>query len=138
VRALLEGKYTEIADLAADYESEFGRPPGHVTLASFDSYAEENCSALKAFSGALADTLEFLQNDEQVWTDYAAEIELDDPEAPALLQERVAGRYITTWDQEQVDAEIELIENLIPVLGEEDFVSEVPEGLFRLEFQEDA
>jgi ABC-type nitrate/sulfonate/bicarbonate transport system substrate-binding protein len=138
VQALLDGGYTPIADLAADYEAEFGRPPGHVTMASSDSYAEENCSVLKAFSGAIADTIEFLQTDDQVWTDYAAEIELTDPEAPELLRERIAGRYIDTWDQEQVDAEIQLIENLIPVLGEADFVSEVPEGLFRLEFQENA
>jgi hypothetical protein len=79
--------------------------------------------------------LTYLQSHDQVWSDYAKQIKLTDPRAPKMLKERVGTRYIAKWDQAQQNEEIKLIERLIPVLGEDKFVSEVPEGLFRLDLQ---
>ncbi|NEK59113.1 ABC transporter substrate-binding protein [Geodermatophilus sabuli] len=135
---LADDKYRPLTDISEDYQSEFGALPGHVTVATYDEYAEANCGTLRSFSAALDETVEYIQGNEQVWQDYAQDIELTDPRAPELLQERVATRYIQEWNQEQADAEAELIEMLIPVLGEAEFVSEVPEGLFRTDIQEEA
>ncbi|GLZ06533.1 hypothetical protein Acsp03_39990 [Actinomadura sp. NBRC 104412] len=135
VKALLSGKYRALSDMADDYTKKFGRPPGHVTLASNDDYANEHCGVLKAFSGALAESLAFLQKDDAIWATYAKQIEIDDPRAPAMLKQRVGSRYITKWDDAQVKAETTLIQRLIPVLGEDAFVSEVPKGLFRTDLQ---
>ncbi|GAA2105519.1 ABC transporter substrate-binding protein [Actinomadura alba] len=135
VQALLSGKYKVLSDMSADYEKKFGRPPGHVTVASNDEYAEKNCEVLRAFSGALADALKFIQGDEDVWATYAQQIKITDPKAAQMLKDRVGSRYITKWDQAQVDAETQLIQRLIGVLGKDAFVAETPKGLFRLDLQ---
>ncbi|MBC6461053.1 ABC transporter substrate-binding protein [Actinomadura sp. HBU206391] len=135
VQALLSGKYKVLSDMSADYEKKFGRPPGHVTVASNDGYAAKNCEVLRAFSGALADSLKFIQGDEKVWGTYAQQIKITDPRAAQMLKDRVGSRYITKWDQAQVDAETQLIQRLIGVLGKDAFVAETPKGLFRLDLQ---
>jgi len=135
VQALLAGKYRVLSDISEDYQSQFGKLPGHVLVASTDDYAASHCGVLNAFSAALDDTVAFIQSDQDVWAEYAKKIELTDPRAPQLLQERVASRYIPEWDQEQADAEARLIEQLIPVLGAENFVSSVPDGLFRTDLR---
>lgn len=135
VKALLSGKYKELSDISADYQASLGKPPAHVLVASYDEYVKKNCGALKAFSAALDDSIKYIKTNDQVWADYAKEIELTDPKAPALLKERVGSRYIDTWDQAQADAEADLIKRLIPVLGAKDFVAEVPEGLFQVELK---
>lgn len=138
VQALLSGKYKELSDVSADYQATAGNLPGHVTVASTDEFAKQNCGALKAFSSALRDTVEYMRRDDQVWADYAKNIQLTDPRAPAMLKERVGSRYITTWDQKQADAEADLVRRLIPVLGAENFVSAVPDGLFRVNLEPSA
>jgi ABC-type nitrate/sulfonate/bicarbonate transport system substrate-binding protein len=135
VQALLSGKYRVLSDISEDYQAQFGKLPGHVTVATNDEYANSHCGVLNAFSAALDDTVAFIQTDPNVWADYAKKIELADPRAPATLHERVATRYIAEWNQEQADAEAALIEQLVPVLGADDFVPAVPEGLFRTDLR---
>jgi len=135
VQALLSGKYRVLSDISEDYQSQFGNLPGHVLAATTDDYAESHCGVLNAFSAALDDTVNFIQTDPNVWIDYAKKIELTDPRAPQTLQERVASRYIPEWNQEQADAEAALIQQLIPVLGADNFVPAVPDGLFRTDLR---
>ncbi|WP_433285300.1 ABC transporter substrate-binding protein [Pseudonocardia sp. CA-142604] len=135
VQALLSGKYRTLSDISEDYQAAFGKLPGHVLGATTDEYAESHCGVLNAFSGALDDTVAFIQTDPNVWADYAKKIELTDPRAPQMLKERVGSRYIADWNQEQADAESKLIEQLIPVLGADNFVPAVPEGLFRTDLR---
>jgi ABC-type nitrate/sulfonate/bicarbonate transport system substrate-binding protein len=135
VQALLSGKYRTLSDISEDYQSAFGKLPGHVLGATTDDYAESHCGVLNAFSGALDDTVAFIQTDPNVWADYAKKIELTDPRAPQMLKERVGSRYIADWNQEQADAESKLIEQLIPVLGADNFVPAVPDGLFRTDLR---
>jgi ABC-type nitrate/sulfonate/bicarbonate transport system substrate-binding protein len=135
VQALLSGKYRVLSDISEDYQSQFGKLPGHVLAATTDDYASSHCGVLNAFSAALDDTVAFIQADGGVWADYAKKIDLTDPRAPQLLQERVASRYIPDWNQEQADAEAALIEQLIPVLGADNFVPAVPDGLFRTDLR---
>jgi ABC-type nitrate/sulfonate/bicarbonate transport system substrate-binding protein len=135
VQALLSGKYRVLSDISEDYQSKFGKLPGHVLAATTDDYADSHCGVLNAFSAALDDTVAFIQTDPNVWADYAKKIDLTDPRAPELLRERVASRYIADWDQEQADAEAALIEQLISVLGADNFVPAVPDGLFRTDLR---
>jgi ABC-type nitrate/sulfonate/bicarbonate transport system substrate-binding protein len=135
VQAMLSDEYRVLSDISEDYQATYGKPPGHVLAATTDDYAEAHCGVLNAFSGALDDTVAFIQSDTGVWADYAKKIELTDPRAPQLLQERVASRYIADWDQDQADAEAALIEQLIPVLGADNFVPAVPDGLFRTDLR---
>jgi ABC-type nitrate/sulfonate/bicarbonate transport system substrate-binding protein len=135
VQALLSGKYRVLSDISEDYQSKFGKLPGHVLAASTDDYAASHCGVLNAFSAALDDTITFIQTDPNVWADYAKKIDLTDPRAPQLLKERVASRYIADWNQAQADAEAALIKQLIPVLGADNFVPAVPDGLFRTDLR---
>lgn len=135
VRAILSGKYRVLSDISEDYQATFGKPPGHVTVATTDEYAAQHCGALNALSAALDDTVAFIQNDPTVWSDYAKQIELTDPRAPQLLKERVGSRYIPEWDQAQADAEAALIRQLVPVLGAANFVPDVPAGLLRTDLR---
>ncbi|MHA6622961.1 ABC transporter substrate-binding protein [Pseudonocardia sp. DLS-67] len=135
VQAMLSDEYRVLSDISEDYQERFGKLPGHVMAATTDDYAEGHCGVLNALSGALDDTIAFIQADGGVWADYAKKIELTDPRAPQLLQERVASRYIADWDQGQADAEAALIEQLIPVLGADNFVPAVPDGLFRTDLR---
>lgn len=135
VQALLSGKYRTLSDISADYQSKFGSLPGHVLAATTDDYAKAHCGVLNAFSAALDDTVTFIQTDPDVWADYAKKIELTDPRAPETLHERVASRYISDWNAKQADAEAALINQLIPVLGKDNFVPAVPAGLFRTDLR---
>jgi ABC-type nitrate/sulfonate/bicarbonate transport system substrate-binding protein len=135
VKAMLSDEYRVLSDISEDYQATFGKPPGHVMAATTDDYAESHCGVLNAFSAALDDTVAFIQTDQTVWADYAKKIELTDPRAPQLMQERVASRYIADWNEDQADAEAALIEQLIPVLGADNFVPAVPDGLFRTDLR---
>ena len=135
VQALLSGKYRTLSDISADYQSKFGSLPGHVLAATTDDYAKSHCGVLNAFSAALDETVTFIQTDANVWADYAKKIELTDPRAPQMLHERVAPRYISDWNAKQADAEAALINQLIPVLGKDNFVPAVPAGLFRTDLR---
>lgn len=129
LQATLDG-YKIVSDIANEWEDIFGGVPAHVVATSHDGYAEGNEDVLIALSAALRDALEFIQTDEEIWETVAAERELDSPDAPAILEERVGDRYVTKWDEEQVEIETALIEEVAAVVGEDAF-GEVPEGLFR-------
>jgi ABC-type nitrate/sulfonate/bicarbonate transport system substrate-binding protein len=135
VQAMLSDKYRVLSDISEDYQATYGKLPGHVMAATTDDYAEGHCGVLNAFSAALDDTVAFIQTDQNVWVDYAKKIELTDPRAPQLMHERVASRYIADWNKDQADAEAALIEQLIPVLGADNFVPAVPDGLFRTDLR---
>lgn len=135
VSATLSGKYRELIDLANGYEKAAGTPPIYLGLAATDSYAAEHCSNLKAFSRALADAVDYVKSDSAAWTDYAEQIKMTDPRAPQALQDRLGGTLDTEWDAAQVTGMKQLLTSLIPILGEKDFVSEIPKGLFRLDYQ---
>lgn len=135
IRALLDDRYRVISDISDDWASVFGRPPAHVTMATTESYAAGNEDALIAFMAAYRDTLEYIQNTPEVWEDYAARIELHDPRAPQLLQERVGSRFLSVLDEAQARAQIELLETLIEIIGPDELFPEVPDGLLRLDLQ---
>lgn len=130
----LEGELTQIGDLSAEYEEATGVVPVHVAMASTDSYAEGHCSELVAFSNAMRDGVEYVQSDDESWKEYAQTLDIQDPQAPEALREVLGANFRSTWDQGQVDGLSTMLESFIPILGSEDFIAEVPEGLFRMEF----
>lgn len=130
----LTGDYKKIGDLSTQYIEATGNSPLHVTLASTESYAADHCSELVAFSTAMRDGVAYVQGDDEAWVRYAKDLKLDDPRAPKALQELLGANFRTEWDQKTVDGTLALINSLVPILGAEDFVSESPEGLFRLTY----
>jgi ABC-type nitrate/sulfonate/bicarbonate transport system substrate-binding protein len=130
----LEDKYRQIGDLSTEYEDATGIAPVHLALTTTDSYAADHCSELVAFSNAMRDGTKYVQENDEAWENYAETLELSDPNAPEALQELLGANFRTEWDEEQVEGITAMLESFIPILGEEEFISEVPEGLFRLDY----
>ena len=135
VAAELSGKYKQIADLSGGYQKAAGTKPVYLGPVSTDSYAADHCGQLKAFSNAMRDAVKYVQSDDKAWTDYAAKIKMTDPKAPKALQDLLGSNFVTEWDAKQIEGMNALLDSLIPILGEKDFVATVPKGLFRLDFQ---
>lgn len=131
----LDGGFDIVSDLSEDWIELFGALPGHVAIASNDPFAEEHPEVLVAFMAAYQDTIEYIENNPDVWQAFADDIELDADGAAEALQERLATRLIGVWDEAQLQAQEDLIQLLIEVTDEGDFVTEVPEGMFRLDLQ---
>lgn len=133
VSADLTGKYNKILVLSDAYEDAFGTNPMFVGLVSNEAFAETNCSALQAFYNAQMDTIDYVKSHDEVWKDYADSLKITDPAAPAALQ-KLAGSFTTDWTESEVESVTGLLETLIPILGPDAFVTEVPEGLFDLDY----
>lgn len=134
VVAELGGEFKRIGDLSAEYEEAMGAVPVHVALTSTDSYAAEHCSELVAFSNAIRDGVEHVRDDPEAWVEYAQTLEIADEGAPQALQEGLGGNFRTEWDQAQLDGLATMLEAFVPILGADEFIEEVPDGLFRTEF----
>ena len=130
-KAILSGKYKVLSNVVDDYEAKFSSLPPVVSVATNEEFAESNCSVLAAFAGALDESIRYIQASDEVWQNYAHEIMIDDPRAPALMKELFGSKYLVEFDQSQADAATEMLMRLMPTIGEEAFGSEVPEGLFR-------
>jgi ABC-type nitrate/sulfonate/bicarbonate transport system substrate-binding protein len=131
----LTGQYKQIGALSSEYLDITGVVPVHLALTSTDSYAEDHCSELVAFSNAIREGIEFVQGSDEAWVSYAEALKLTDPKAPATLQAETGGNFRSAWDQEQVDGISAMLEAMIPILGADKFIAEVPDGLFRLEYR---
>lgn len=128
----LGGKYKQIVDLVPDYVDAMGAPPAYLTFATKESYAAEHCSELAAFSNAVRDAVGHLQTDDEAWADYVNSLKITDPDAQQALKALLDADSLVDWDQEQIESAKEMLEAFIPILGEEEFISEVPDGLFIL------
>jgi ABC-type nitrate/sulfonate/bicarbonate transport system substrate-binding protein len=131
----LEGDTRIVSDLSEDWEEEFGSLPAHVAVASYEGYVDENEEVIVAFNAALADAMDYMDENPQVWEDYAEAVELDDPDAPELLEERLAPRFVREWDEDQLEAQEDLLERVIEIAPPGTLPDEIPEGLFILDLQ---
>lgn len=134
VQAMLSGQYKSISDLSGDYEDATGQQPTHVGSVTTESYASSHCGELIAVSKALRDATDYVKNNDEVWTDYAAELEMTDPDAPEMLRKVLGPSFTSEWNRQRLEANEELLASMIPILGTEDFISEVPDGLFSLDY----
>jgi ABC-type nitrate/sulfonate/bicarbonate transport system substrate-binding protein len=135
IKAVLDGGYRPIADLAGDWEDHHGDLPATVMLATNDEYVEENPEVVVAFNAAFAETLEYIDENPHVWEDFAETAEVPMDGGPEMLEERVGGRLVQTWDEGQVEAQMDLLDVLIEYADEGTFVDEVPDGMFRTDLQ---
>lgn len=135
IRVVLEDDYTIVSDLSEAWIDEYGFLPGHVTVAAREEFIDENEEVVVAFNSAIKQTLEYIDENPDVWDEFAEMLEIDSPEAAEVLQDRQATRLISVWDETQLEAEVELLELLIELAPPDTFVEEVPDGLFRLDLQ---
>lgn len=131
--AYLTGNYKIIADLADEFQAKFGRVPAHVVIASTDSYLKDNSDVARAYLAAYLDSMDYVNKNPKVWERYAKDSELTHPDAPKMLQERVAPRFVTKWDDAQLKAQVDVINDLIKIFGSEQIFKEIPAGSFRLD-----
>ena len=131
--AYLTGRYKIIADLAKEFEAKVGRVPAHVIIASTDSYLRDNADAATAYLAAYLDAMDHVRGNPKVWEQYAKDSEISHPDAPRMFAERVAPRFVTQWDEEQLKAQTDVIHELIKIFGPEQIFKEIPPGAFRLD-----
>ncbi|MEF2978460.1 ABC transporter substrate-binding protein [Subtercola sp. YIM 133946] len=125
------GNYTELVDLTADYNAKLGYSPLYLGPVTTDSYAQQNCSAVRAYNSALRDAVQYILSNSSVWTDYAAS--LGQPEAAASFQKLYTSSFVTTWTQTEIDAMKKLIKDLLPYL-DPSFPQDIPDSLFTLNY----
>lgn len=137
VRIFLEGGFNVVADLAEEYERIFNTTrPFHVGVASTESFIDANTDTIIALNAALTDTLEYIEdNPDEVWASVAEFYDIEDERATELLAERVGPTFLTVWDEEALEAQMQLLQLLIDIAPEGEFIDEVPEGLYRLDLQ---
>lgn len=129
VSADLSGKYRKVLDLNSGYQEAFGANPMFVGLVTTESYAAGHCGEVTAFAAAYREAVEYLRSNDEAWQAYAESLEFTQDGAAEALQ-GLSTEMQTEWDAGQVDEATALLESLIPILGTEDFVSELPDGLF--------
>jgi ABC-type nitrate/sulfonate/bicarbonate transport system substrate-binding protein len=137
IRVQLEDGYRILAQIPTDYADEVGGDPAHVVMTSSEAFMSENEAVIVAFVAAYQDTMAFIEDNPEVWDQFAEDMELDDPNAGEVTREFLGGTYVTTWDEDQLAVQEALLETLIEIEADDAFLSEIPDGFFDLELQPD-
>lgn len=137
VKADLTGQYRKILDLNDSYQEAFGQNPIFVGLVTTDEFASSNCGAVKAYSLAQQDAIAYILSHDDVWETYANSLGIVEDGGAAALQE-LASEFEVEWTEAQISEAQDLLKSMIPILGEDDYLAAVPDGLFTTNYWDDA
>jgi NitT/TauT family transport system substrate-binding protein len=133
VKADLTGQYRKILDLSDAYEKAFGENPIFVGLVTSDEWAKDHCGELKAYTHAQQDAVAYILSHDDAWDTYAKSLGITQSGASAALKD-LSSEFETKWTDSEVSAANDLLESMIPILGEKAYLAKVPDGLFTTKY----
>ncbi|HEY9454547.1 MAG TPA: ABC transporter substrate-binding protein [Bradyrhizobium sp.] len=97
------GKYRSIGNLADAYKAGTGDDFLWIGYSTNDDFMKAEPEALKNFTKAWLETLEYIKAHPEVFEAYGKKYGLE-PAAVALLRERVLADYTTTWNEATIES----------------------------------
>lgn len=126
------GKYRSIGNLADLYKQHTGNEFLWIGVATNDEFAQKNPDALRRFTSAWIEAVEYVKKTPQVFEDYGRRHGLDE-KAVALLRDRVSRDYITRWDDDFISSFTTFAEMANDVMGG-GYLDSVPDAAFTTRF----
>lgn len=130
---LASGKYRSIGGLGDAYKAATGKtPPPYVVVVFNGAWAKSNPDVAKRFLAALKDSLQLMAIDAEVWPELAAKVHLTEKAEADMLRKRVGGAVNRQWTAQQVDAQKEIMADMVKVLSAQEL------GAFPAQIQPEA
>lgn len=125
------GENRMIVDLGVDFPKEFGFDAVYLSPVTTESYAAENCGAVRAFTSALHDALVDITENSEVWSTYAEAV--GHPDKADAFHDAYTASLLTEYGPQEVESMKKLMEAITPFLNP-DFPTEVDPDLFSLAY----
>jgi NitT/TauT family transport system substrate-binding protein len=134
IQMYAQKRYRVLLDLSDEYRAhQGGRAPAHVTVATNEEFARSHADIIRDYLKAYKATVEFVHSHSEVWSEYAKNIKMDNPEERALLQQKMEPNIVDRWDAEQIGLQNDYLKLVHNILGET-VLKAVPEDLIRDEY----
>lgn len=134
LREFARDRYRVLADLSAEYKAhQGGRAPAHVIVATNEEFAKSHGDIVRDYLKAYQNTLIYIHTHPEVWDEYAASIQMDDPKQRALLREKMGANLVETWDANQIALQNDYLNLVHNIIGDS-VVKVVPQDLIRNEY----
>jgi ABC-type nitrate/sulfonate/bicarbonate transport system substrate-binding protein len=134
IQTFAQDRYRVLVDLSAEYKAhQGGRAPAHVTVATNEEFAKMHTDIVKDYLKAYKNTLTYIHAHPEVWDEYAASIQMNDPQQRALLREKMGPNLVETWDADQIALQNDYLKLVHNIIGDS-VVKVVPTDLIRNEY----
>ncbi len=134
IQTFAQDRYRVLTDLSAEYKAhEGGRAPAHVTVATNEEFAKTHGDIVRDYLKAYKNTLAYIHAHPEVWDEYAASINMDNPAERALLREKMGSNLVETWDAGQIKLQNDYLQLVHNIIGDS-VVKVVPQDLIRNEY----
>jgi len=134
IQTFAQDRYRVLVDLSAEYKAhQGGRAPAHVTVATNEEFAKTHTDIVKDYLKAYKNTLAYIHAHPEVWDEYAASIQMNDPQQRVLLREKMGPNLVETWDAAQIALQNDYLKLVHDIIGDS-VVKVVPTDLIRNEY----
>jgi len=134
IQTLAARRHQLLLDLSEEYRTrQGGRAPAHVTIATSERFAKQHPDVVKDYLKAYKATLDYVRRHPEVWDEYAASIQIHDPEHRVLLRERMRPNIVEAWDEAQIAVQEKYLQLVQDIVGDAALAS-VPRDLMRRDF----
>ena len=134
IQTSAQDRYRVLVDLSAEYKAhQGGRAPAHVTVATNEEFAKTHGDIVRDYLKAYKNTLLYIHAHPEVWDEYAASIQMDNPAERALLREKMGANLVETWDAEQIALQNDYLKLVHDIIGDS-VVKVVPQDLIRNDY----
>jgi NitT/TauT family transport system substrate-binding protein len=134
IQTFAQDRYRMLVDLSAEYKAhQGGRAPAHVTVATNEEFAKTHGDIVRDYLKAYKNTLLYIHAHPEVWDEYAASIQMENPAERALLREKMGPNLVETWDADQIALQNDYLKLVHNIIGDS-VVKVVPQDLIRNEY----
>jgi ABC-type nitrate/sulfonate/bicarbonate transport system substrate-binding protein len=134
-RELTAGGVRSIAQIGEDWQRRTGQKPLLVAMQMNSDWARENPDVARRFVAAFAESLDYIKDNPDVWTELAASVGLRDRASADMLREDASGAFVNDWSRDLIDEQFAFGRELVAEFGESrDFPSSIPPETFTTEY----
>ena len=134
IETFAQDRYRVLVDLSAEYKAhQGGRAPAHVTVATNEEFAKTHPDIVRDYLKAYKNTLLYIHAHPEVWDEYAASIQMNDPRERTLLRDKMGANLVETWDAGQIALQNDYLQLVHNIIGDS-VVKVVPTDLIRNDY----
>src|SRR5215471_12283542 len=134
IQTFAQDRYRVLVDLSAEYKAhQGGRAPAHVTVATNEEFAKTHADIVRDYLKAYKNTLLYIHAHPEVWDEYAASIQMNNPQERTLLRDKMGANLVETWDAGQIELQNDYLQLVHNIIGDS-VVKVVPTDLIRNDY----
>jgi NitT/TauT family transport system substrate-binding protein len=134
IQTFAQDRYRVLVDLSAEYKAhQGGRAPAHVTVATNEEFAKTHPDIVRDYLKAYKNTLLYIHAHPEVWDEYAASIQMNNPQERTLLRDKMGPNLVETWDAGQIALQNDYLQLVHNIIGDS-VVKVVPTDLIRNDY----